>query len=117
MRYILQERARAAQEVWDAERRLSVGRGGRNILAVVGAAKGASGKRQAKKNKKKVSGSVLTAGAAVSLLLPLLFASSLATAAGADLELLLLLLGRTPEDEMRSAGCQASVDRCAGTGA
>jgi len=91
--------------------------GGRNILAVVGAAKGASGKRQAKKNKKKVSGSVLTAGAAVSLLLPLLFASSLATAAGADLELLLLLLGRTPEDEMRSAGCQASVDRCAGTGA
>lgn len=77
---------------------------------------GRAGERR-KRNKKKVLGSVLTAGAAVSLLLPLLFASSLATAAGADLELLLLLLGRAPEDEMRSAGHRAPIDRRAGTGA
>jgi len=55
-----------------------------------------------------VSG-LLTAGAAVSLLLPLLFAPTLAATAGADLDLLLLLLlllllGRAPEDEMRPTG-------------
>lgn len=77
MRYILQERAREHEKCGTA----AVSAGDAHGCRV----------RGRKKNKKKVTGSVLTAGAAVSLLLPLLFAASLATAA--DLELLLLLLG------------------------
>lgn len=107
MRYILQERPRGGTRC--AVRRYDGDRG--RVL------RGATGERR-KRNKKKVSGSVLTAGAAVSLLLPLLFAPSPTTAAGADLELLLLpLLGRSPEDDVRSAGRRSPIDRRAATGA